>query len=166
MKKWMVAAGMLILLAAGLLGWYYLATRDKREIRNLIENAAGLVHKKSGDVPHAGVFKFTKVDELFCPYVELRISQPAVSARWSRDNLKANVAIMQRMIDEMSVKVSGVEVELIDGAAIFDFDADVSGGAKKGNIGFADVYRCSGSAEKNEGKWKISSITAEPVIKK
>ena len=166
MKKWMILPGVLALLLAALAVWYFMATKDKREVKKLVENVSSLVSKKSGDVPHAGVFKFTKVDEFFCPAVKLRVVQPDISADWSRDELKTNVALMQRMIDELSVNVTDIKVELSDGLAIFDFDARISGAAKKGRNDFADVYRCSGSAEKSEGKWKISSLTAEPIVKK
>ena len=63
-------------------------------------------------------------------------------------------------------KITGVEninIEIAGEQAVFTFDAQIAGKGKMED--FSEVYRCSGVAVKRDGKWRVSSLIAEPVVK-
>ncbi|MBE6356237.1 MAG: hypothetical protein E7058_03890 [Lentisphaerae bacterium] len=165
MKKWIfvIVAALTVAAAAGV--WYFIIIRDRREVQALVNNVAALACKKKDNLPHSGIFKHTKVDELFDEKVRIKLFKPAVDMDLTREDLKGRVAVLLRMVDYLQTEAGNVNVEVSGDQATFSFDAHVSGKGKSGRDDFSDVYQCSGSAVKRDGKWRISLLTAEPVIK-
>lgn len=165
MKKWIFAVCIAFIGAAAAGIWYFLIMKDQREVRELVNNVTVLVGKKGGDLPHAGIFKHNKVDELFAEKIAFSISKPDMEVELSREDLKGRVALLLRMIDRMQVDAENIRVEVAGDAAVFEFDARVNGKIKNGHADFSDVYRCSGAAVKVDGRWLMSLLTAVPVVK-
>ena len=165
MKKWILIAVLVVtlLFVAGI--WYYLLTKDKREVRNLVANVCELFCVKAAKLPHEGVLKHTKIEEYFISPVVLRCTEPDITANWTTDEFKGRFALYQRMVKEMKISTGYVEVDIADGKAVFSFDADISGSASLMKEEFNNVYRINGTAEKKDGVWKISSMIAEPIVK-
>lgn len=165
MKKWIIIL-VLVLIAVGVAGvWYYLITKDKREVRKLVVNVSELFQQKPSKLPHEGVLKHTKIEEYFASPVSLKITDPDISANWTTEEFKGHFALYQRLVKEMKISVGEIDVEIADGKAVFVFDAEVQGGVSLGKDEFNNVFRVSGQAEKNDGKWKISTMIAEPAVK-
>jgi hypothetical protein len=91
LKKLFFAVALLLIIAIIAGGYWWYMDRDRRLVVELIRNVAGLVEKKSGDLPHAGVFKFVKIDELFDKTVVLRCQNPAIEAAKRREELKGRI---------------------------------------------------------------------------
>jgi hypothetical protein len=164
LKKLFFAVALLLIIAIIAGGYWWYMDRDRRLVVELIRNVAGLVEKKSGDLPHAGVFKFVKIDELFDKTVVLRCQNPAIEAAKSREELKAMVSMMNKFIAQMQVNVADIAVEIADNKAVLSFDAEFSGTLGGRSENFSNVYKISGTAVKNEGKWQISSLIAEEIL--
>lgn len=165
MKKSVIiifAAALVLCCVIGCFFWY--VNRDKRMVAELIGNVANLAEKESSKLPHAGVLKFSKVDELFAQKVDLKCVDPEISASMSREDLKALVSLMIKRIDHMSVKTGNMEIEVSGDNATFSFDAEFSGAISGKGEAFANVYQINGTAVKIDGKWLISSLIAEQII--
>ena len=165
MKKWIVLLVLAALLGIGAGVWYYILTKDKRAVRELVANAVALFQKKETKLPHEGVLKHTRIEEYFSSQVSLKLTDPDITANWSNEEFKTKFALYNRMVKVMTIDIGEIEVEIADGKAIFSFDAQVSGSALISKDEFGNVYRVSGVAEKTDGKWKISSMIASPILK-
>ena len=165
MKKWILFASIALvcMIAAGM--WYFILTKDRREVRALVVNTVELISKKPDNLPHAGIFKHARVDELFDETVSFRIAKPPMDITLPREDLKSRVAILLRMVDSIQTGVENINADVVGEQAVFAFEAQVSGKGKGKIENFAEVYHCSGTAVKRDGKWRVSSLIAEPVVK-
>lgn len=165
MKKSVIVMSVAALvLCCAAAGYFWYVNRDKRMVVELIGNVAALAEKESGKLPHEGVLKFSKVDNLFAQKIELRCADPAISASLSREELKTLVALMIKRIDHMKVNTANIEVNVAGDNATFSLDAEFSGVISGKKEEFANVYQISGIAVKSDGKWLISSLIAEQII--
>ena len=165
MKKSIIAVSVAALvLCCAAAGYFWYVNRDKRMVVELIGNVAALAEKESSKLPHAGVLKFSKVDDLFAQKIELKCVDPSISSSMSRDDLKALVSLMIKRIDHMKVNTANIVVDIAGDNATFSFDAEFSGVISGKKEEFANVYQISGTAVKSDGKWLISSLIAEQII--
>ena len=163
-KSLLIGLAALILCGIGG-GVYWWVTRDVRAVRELVGNALSIVRKTPSKLPHAGVLKFTKVNEFFAPKVVISCADPAFKLSLTNEELKTMVSFMSRKIESMAVDSSIVNVEIAGEQAVFSFDAEFSGRISGKNEEFFRVYQVSGEAEKVEGTWKISLLMAESIVK-
>ena len=164
MKKKIIFAAVAALLLAVLGGFYWMLTKDRREVENLVKNTAQWVSVKPRKVAHEGMLKHTKVSNYFAPNVSISIVKPDISRTLTADNQEQYLMLYFRNTQQMSVETENIEVEIADGKAVFFCNARISGVLIKGSVEFDGVYIVSGSAEKIDGNWKISSIVAEPAV--
>ncbi|MBQ4329561.1 MAG: nuclear transport factor 2 family protein [Lentisphaeria bacterium] len=164
MKKLFFAVVVLAIAFAVAGGYWWYLNRDRRLVTELVKNAAAVIEKKADDLPHAGVFKFVKIDELFDQNVTLRCHNPAIEASKSRDELKAMVSMVNKFVTSMQVSTENITVDIAGNKAVFTFDAEFSGIAGGRKEDFSNVYKINGTAVKNDGKWQISSLIAEEIL--
>ena len=164
MKKLIFFVIVLLIAVAVAGGYLWYLNRDRRLVTELVKSIASLVEKKSGDLPHAGVFKYVKIDELFDKTVTLRCQKPVIEGTKSRDELKAMLSMASKFVTEMQVSTADIEVEVAGNKAVFTFDAEFSGSVSGRNEAFSHVCKVSGTAVKNEGKWQVSSLIAEEIL--
>ena len=164
MKKSIYFVLILLLIAAVASGYYWYITRDRRMVVRLVKDVVSLLEKKPSNLPHAGVLKYTKVDDCFDHSVKLYCPKPSFDAVKSREELKAMYALVNKYIDEMHVEVENVEVGIVGKEAVFSFDAEFSGVVGGRKEDFDNVYQVSGTAVKKDGKWWVSSLIAEEII--
>ena len=164
MKKLIFFVIILLIAVAVAGGYLWYLNRDRRLVTELVKSIASLVEKKSGDLPHAGVFKYVKIDELFDKTVTLRCQKPVIEGVKSRDELKAMLSMASKFVTEMQVSTADIEVEAAGNKAVFTFDAEFSGSVSGRNEAFSHVCKVSGTAVKNEGKWQVSSLIAEEIL--
>lgn len=164
MKKTIIILAAALLLAGGAGGYWWYVNRDRRMVTELVNNVVALVKKEPSNLPHAGVLKFARVDELFAEKVDLRCEEPAIGAAMTRDELKTMVSLMNRRIEKMDAAADNIEPEIAGDRAVFTFDAEFSGVVGGRKEYFNSVYQISGTAVKIDGKWLISSLKAEEIL--
>ena len=165
MKKIIFITAAIILVSGISGGVYWFVTRDIRAVKSLLDEAAGIIRKKPSKLPHAGVLKFSKVDDVFAHKIEIRCGYPAFNAVFTNEDLKMIVSTVNRRITRMEVNLAAIEVEISGKDANFSFDAEFSGSTGAKGDELDRVYQVSGKAEKSDGKWKISALTAESIVK-
>ncbi len=164
MKKLIFLAAAILLILAVAAGYYWYMNRDRRMVIELVKNTVALLEKKPSNLPHAGVLKYTKIDDYFDHTVKLRCPKPAFDAVKSREDLKATFALVNKYITEMRVSTANIEVEIAGSEAVFSFDAEFSGIAGGRKEDFNNVYQISGNAVKRDGRWWVSSLVAEEIL--
>lgn len=165
MKKAVLIFSAALILCAAALVWWLMVTADRRAVCRLAESVAALAHKEASNLPHAGILKFGKLDELFCEKVVIRSVKPPYDGNPTREELKLMLTAAFRRVDHMDVHTGKITAEVSGGTALFFFDAEVSGAVKGWGGEYAEVVKVSGSAVKTDGKWKVSSLIVEPVVR-
>ena len=161
-KIFLLSAILLLFIAAAGVWWFI--TRDQRAVKELIGNVAQWVQVRQGKMAHEGVLKHTKSGNFFAPPVKIMLRKPEMNFEFGQDNLEQYWMMYFRYVESMSVRTGDISVEIADGRAVFSFDAEISGAFQRGKFDFEGIYLVSGSAEKIDGNWKISSVTVEPLV--
>ena len=161
-KIFLLAAVLLLFIAAAVVYWFI--TRDQRAVKNLITDVTQWVQVKPGKMAHEGVLKHTKSSEFFAPPLKVMLRKPEMELNLTPENLEHSWMMYFRYAKSMSVKTGDIAVDVAGGKAVLSFDAERSGACQSGKSDFEGIYLVSGSAEKINGNWKISSVTVEPLV--
>jgi len=165
LKKKVIFGAVIFILCVALAGIYWFVSRDRRAVINMVQELADSLFLKSGRPAHEGVLKHQKVGEFFAERISIRIVDPEISMDVSNEELVQYAAIFFRQADSLEIKTQDVAAEVAGEKATFSCDAEIYCTVKNSGDEMSGVYRISGSAEKIDGNWKISSIVIEPVIK-
>ena len=165
MKKKLIILGIVLGVCIVLAGIYCFLTRDQRAVVNTVEKLAATLHLKSSRLAHEGVLKHQKIGEFFADRISLRSVDPEFSLDCTNEGLVQNAAIVFRYVGDLDVKLADVTAKVAGESATFDCDAEIYSTMKDGKEKMSGVYRVSGSAEKIDGNWKISSIVVDRIVK-
>lgn len=164
-KKYVVLFSVAAVLLSVCAVSYWLIGREKRAVKAMLTEAVELVCRREGEVFNVEMLKFARVDKLFAPQIAMVCSSPDFKRTFQRDDLKNALLLFYRNSEKIDIRLADIAVEVTDDGAVFfcDMMADVRLNIRGRD--FHDVYSVTGSAVKEDGRWKISSLVIEPVVR-
>ncbi|MCI5779735.1 MAG: hypothetical protein MR051_07995 [Lentisphaeria bacterium] len=159
----------LSLLAAGLIGGgiggFLYWKSDRRQVARLLEDALQLVRRTPGAAPHEGILKYAALDRIVTEPVKLYSERPYFVRELSRSECRGLLAFVHRQLRGIAVETEGVHIHVAGGAANFSFDAEITA-EFRGRTVDIEVVTVRGEAVKHDGRWRISAVTLEPVLRR
>ncbi|MBR2345049.1 MAG: hypothetical protein IKA71_04605 [Lentisphaeria bacterium] len=164
MKKLILAIGIIaiLLITAGLYYWY--ATRDQRAVKKLLNNMIQLCNKVPSKVPHHGILKYSGIDTIFADPVRVYSEYPEFDQKLPRNKLRTVLILLHRGVVKMDVETGNLHISVSENRADFSFDASVKM-VYKDRMFREEVVAVKGRAEKQEGRWFVTELAVELVVK-
>lgn len=165
MKKAIFGAVLLAVLGAGV-GFYLYWTGDRRQVAALLDKLPALIRKNAGAAPHEGVLRYAMVDRVVTEPVRISAAyrEMTLQRTLTRAETRSLLAMFHRQVRSAELKLGAVEIRLAGAEARFAFDGEVS--AAFSGRSDTRVVHVTGTAVKQDGRWLIRSIVAEPLVQK
>ena len=164
-KKFLFILTAIVLAAAAIWAFFYFGDREERLLRAMVSELETMVAKRPEKSNMLSLLDAATPERVFAEKVTISSDQPKLEREFTLKELSQLLITMKKSCASAALDVEIQEISVDSRSAEITGDAVFSGSSSRaGN--FREVRDIRLLCTKTDGKWKISTVKIETVIKK
>lgn len=164
-KKFLFLLTALILVAGATVAFFYFGNREERLLRAMVGELEEMAAKRSGKSGIIALLDAATPERVFASKVTISSDLPKVEREFTLKELSQLLITMKKSCTSAALNVEIQNLSVNSGSAEITGGAVFSGSSSRSGS-FREVRDIRLLCTKIDGKWKISTVKIETVIKK
>lgn len=150
--------------AAAVWGYFYYRNRDERLLRAMISELESMVSKRPGKSNALSLLDAATPERVFAPEIKIISDLPKIEKDFTLKDLTQILVMMKKNCSSAELSLETGKISIRQDSAAVKANGMFSGNGSGGT--FREVRDVTLECQKLNGKWKISGIKLEAVIKR
>ena len=151
-------------IAAAVWGYFYFRNRDERMLRTMISELESMVSKRTGKSNALSLLDAATPERVFAPKIKIVSDLPKIEREITLKELSQILVMMKKNCSSAELSMETGKFSILQDNAVVKANGMFSGSSSRGS--FREVRDVTLECRKLNGKWKISGMKLEAVIKR
>lgn len=163
-KKILSALFAVAVIAAAVWGYFYFRNRDERMLRTMVSDLEVMVSKRPGKSNALALLDAATPERVFAPKVKIVSDFPKMERDFTLKELSQLMVMIKKNCRSAELDLETENIFIRDDNATIKANGMFSGNGSGGS--FREVRDVVMECKKVDGKWKISGIQLQTIIKR